>query len=142
RGDPVPPAAQEEVPRHGIRQEERPAQERLLPPARSRGPLRPGAQEGGLRLTTGGAKHSNAAAAAAAEGNNEEDWSTVFSRSVAFSSLGSSSDRPSEGAAGEVLHHAPLRHHAHLLERLPVTAHAHVLFVLGDGLHCRRRRKT
>ncbi|URE16566.1 hypothetical protein MUK42_11273, partial [Musa troglodytarum] len=50
-GDTVPPAAQEEVPRRGIRQEERPAQERLLPPARSRGPLRPGAQEGGLRLT-------------------------------------------------------------------------------------------
>ncbi|CAL9168585.1 unnamed protein product [Musa hybrid cultivar] len=29
---------------------------------------------------------------------------------------------PGEGAAGEVLHHAPLRHHARVLERLPLTS--------------------
>ncbi|RWW56777.1 hypothetical protein BHE74_00036491 [Ensete ventricosum] len=51
-GDSLPPAAQEEVPSRGVRQEERPVQERVLPPARSRGPLRPRSQEGTMLLNS------------------------------------------------------------------------------------------
>ncbi|CAL9117809.1 unnamed protein product, partial [Musa textilis] len=51
-GDSLPPAAQEEVPCRCVRQEESPAQERVLPPARSRGPLRPLPQESTLRLNS------------------------------------------------------------------------------------------
>ncbi|CAD5177321.1 unnamed protein product [Musa acuminata subsp. malaccensis] len=51
-GDSLPPAAQEEGPCRGVRQEESPAQERVLPPARSRVPLRPLSQESTLPLNT------------------------------------------------------------------------------------------
>ncbi|URD96490.1 hypothetical protein MUK42_29499 [Musa troglodytarum] len=47
---PLPRAAQEEVPGRGVRQAEGSAQERLLQPAGPRGPLRPGAEERGLRV--------------------------------------------------------------------------------------------
>lgn len=50
RGDPLPAATQEEVSCLGVREEEGPAKERLLPPARPRGALRHGAEKGGLRL--------------------------------------------------------------------------------------------
>lgn len=50
-GDPVPSAAEEEVPRCGIRKEESAAQKRLLQPAGPRSPLCDGAEAGGgLRL--------------------------------------------------------------------------------------------
>ncbi|CAL9182865.1 unnamed protein product, partial [Musa hybrid cultivar] len=51
-GDSLPPAAQEEGPYRGVRQKESPAQERVLPPARSRSPLRSLSQESTLPLNS------------------------------------------------------------------------------------------
>lgn len=48
-----------------------------------------------------------------------------------------------EGAESQVLHHATLRHHAHLLARLLLTFSffPYLSFFLGDGLLCCPGRK-